>query len=406
MKRGVMLAIVAVLMTSTVLSTTATAQQRSDADLQRSQVEALRLQLANSIHLKAFDLLDELVYGWTKTPPFAVDTAVVVADVVVPLGFGSGLEALIENHLADLLLKHPETRVRLAHCPSCAALTVHSDSTGTVISRGVDNPAALGQAGKITGAKQALFLDFEAEGSALVLRARMTTLDDNLTITMARTLSSSTSSAALLRSGDRLVSADEAREQYLDALQGTGPVAIPVRLQLVQFAQPTEGGLGIPVPPLLWIQTGIELHLSHARDWSANIIVGGIWIPQLYNGVMLEARVNRLLTGTAVSLTQPNLYLFAGGVLTTVTGPTALLMRDQVPGVADLIAAATGVAVQITTYPALTTGLDLRIGNRLGMTFFMQFTPTLGTSPNIGTWVNSDLISFGNAIGGEVSLWF
>lgn len=402
MNLRVVATIIAVL--ASLSSSPTLAQSRADHALQTGQVEALRAQMANELHLKAFDLLDELVYGWTQSPPFLVDTPVAIADVVVPLGFGSGLEALIENHLADLLLKHKETHVRLAHCPTCAAMIVHSDKTGTVLSRGVDSPQALREAAKGSGARQALYLDFEAEGAALVLRARLVQLDDGMTVTMAKTLSSTTTSAALLRSGDHLVSADDARREYLDALQGKGPVNVPLRLQLVQFAS-NQNTTGIPVPPIVWLQTGIELHLSHARDWSANIVVGGIWVPQLYSGVMLEARVNRLISGTAASLTHPNLYLFAGGSLSTLIGPAALLLRDQTPGVADLIAAAAGVSVQVTTYPAITLGLDLRVGPRIGAAVFVQTAPTLYSSPNIGSWYDFG-IGRVHTIGGEVSLWF
>lgn len=395
--------ITALALTSSLLTTAAAAQERTDAELQRGQVEALRRQMANELHLQAFDLLDELVYSWTQAPPFAVDTAVIVADVTVPLGFGSGLEALIENHLTDLLLKHPETRARLAHCPTCSALSVHSDKNGTVVARGVDSPEALKQAGKATGASQALFLDFEAEGSALVLRARITTLDDQLTITFARTLSSSTTSAALLRSGDHLVSAEDARKEYLDALQQRGPINVPVRLQLINFHEPPDGGIGMV--PLVWVQSGVELNLSHARDWSGSIVVGGVWVPQLYSGLMIEARINRLLTGAAASLTHPNLYVFVGGSMSAISGPASQLMRDDIPTVADLIASATGATVEIVGYPAASVGLDLRIGNRIGAAIFAQATPSLTGSPNIGNYFDFGFTKI-QTIGGEVTLWF
>ncbi len=386
------------------LSSTVAAAELSNEELQRTQVETLRRQMANELHLQAFDLIDELVYGWTQAPPFAADTAVVVADVTVPYGFGSGLEALLENHLADLVIQHGETRVRLAHCPACQAITVHSDAQGTIVSRGVDQPGALRQAGASSGAEHALFLDFEAEGAALVLRARITSLDDDLTIVRARTLSTSTSSAALLRSGDRLISAEDARHEYLDALQQRGPVVIPVRVSLIQFAPPAEGSAGIATLPILWLQTGAEMGINHARDWTGSITIGGTFVPQLYNGLMLEARVNRLLTGAATSLTQPNLYGFVGASLTTINGPVALLLRDDVPTIADVVGAATGVVSQSTTYPAITAGVDLRIGNRLGASFFAQTTPTLAGAPSIGRYLDVGLQI--HSIGGEVTLCF
>lgn len=390
------------------MSTSFAARAEDDQSLQRTRAEQLRQQYASSIQLRAFDLLDELVYQWTLDPPASVDTRVVLADVTVPLGFGSGLEALVENHLVDLLLKHKEAHVQLVHCPGCQALTVHSDRTGTVVARGIDQPGALKAAGATAAAQQALFLDFEAEGTSLVLRARFTTLDDTMRITSARTVSSKTSSAPLLRSGERLVSAEQARKEYVDALNQRGPIAIPVRVQLVQFAEPSSDEAtagGIAPLPIFWLQSGVEFNINHARDWSGSVVVGGTWVPQLYSGLMIEGRVNRLLTGAAASLTNPNLYGFVGGQISMLNGAGALLLRDDVPNLSDIIAAATNVTVQTTFWPALTTGLDLRVGNRLGVALFAQVAPTLANSPNIGTYLNFGIAQV-HAIGGEVSLWF
>ena len=388
-------------------STTAWSQAESlsNEDLQKAQVEALRRQRTNHLHLQAYDLLDELVYGWTTTPPFNVDTPVVVADVTVPMGYGSGLEALLENHLADSLIKHPETHIRLSHCPTCSQVVVHADQEGTVLSRGIDQAGALKRIGADSGASHALFVDVEAEGSAIVVRVRLTTLDDSLTIVASKTLSSSTSSAALLRSGDHLVSAEAARQEYLDALQQKGPISIPAKLSLVQFSPPPPEVGGIANVPILWLQTGAEFNINNARDWSGSIVVGGTFVPQLYSGLMAEVRINRLVSGAAASLTHPNLYVFGSASLSTLTGPTALLLRDQTPTIGDLIGAATGVIPQTTTWPAFGVGVDLRVGNRVGAAFFAQTAPTLTTSPSVGRYVDFGVVQV-HAIGGEVTLWF
>ncbi len=242
-----------------------------DAALRSAQAEQLRREATKHLHLRAFELLDELVYGWGQAPPFASDTAVVLADVTVPFGYGSGLEALIENHFADLVIKHPEARLRLAHCPACAQVIVHADPQGTVVSRGIDQPGAMRQAGADVGAKHAIFLDFEAEGSALVLRTRITTLDDELTIVVSKTLSSSTSSAALLRTGDHLVSADVARAEYVDALEQRGPIAIPAKLMLFQFAPPRSlVGLKRQQPVDETAQRGVQRLVLRGQKWPSD----------------------------------------------------------------------------------------------------------------------------------------
>ncbi|MEM6928238.1 MAG: hypothetical protein AAF602_14995, partial [Myxococcota bacterium] len=140
-------------------------------DLRYAELERIRAQFANQVHLSAFDLVDEMVYGWTQEPAFADPTPVVLASVTVPVGLGTGLSALLENHIAEVLVAHPQTNVKLVHCPTCTQVTVHSGPTATVIARGIDNPAVWEE----LGAKSdhvALFVDVEAEGTFLVLRAR------------------------------------------------------------------------------------------------------------------------------------------------------------------------------------------------------------------------------------------
>jgi hypothetical protein len=396
--------IMIIILAAVMLVTTAHADGLSADEMQQAQLERLRAGMANELHLQAFDLVDELVYAWTQQAPFAIDTAVVMADVTVPLGYGSGLEALIENHLAQLLLKHSETHVRLSHCPACMAVTVHAEAKGTVIGKGIDQPSALAAAGQTASSQHALFLDFEAEGSALVLRVHITALSEALPIVYARTLSTSTTSAALLRSGDRLVSAEEARKEYLDVLQGRGPLTIPVRLQIAQFATPQDTTTIAPVP-LLWLQGGAEMAISNTRDWTGSLVIGGTWIPQLYSGFMVQARINRLLTGQAVSLDWPNLYAYVGGSLAMIQGPGALLLRDTQPTIADIVAAIAPGAAPSVIYPAIQLGLDLRIGNRIGVGFFVETMPTLNNVPSIGRYLDFGLVQV-HSIGGEASLCF
>lgn len=378
--------------------------------LQAARVERLRATAANHLHLKAFDLVDELVLEWLAHPPFPTDTPVVIGDVTVPLGYGSGLEALIENHLAELLLRRPETHVRLSHCPACSALTVHARQRGTVVSKGIDQPQTLIEAGMLSSSQHALFLDFEVEGTALVLRARVTRLEENQLIVYARTLSSSTSSAALLRTGDHLVTAEQARKEYVDSLEQRGPMAIPVRLSVSRFGEPAPGEDGQPaaavIPvPFVWVQAGAEMAISHARDWTGSLVVGGTFIPLLYSGLMTQMRVNRLVSGSAASLTSPNLYAFAGGSLTFLQGPAALTLGDASTDIGEVIGSlAVGTQPSIV-YPGLQLGLDLRIANRLGAAFFVETTPTLNAAPGVGKYLDYGVVQI-HAVGGEVSLWF
>ncbi len=347
----------------------------------QAQVERLRAEIANEVQLEAYDLLDELVFSWMKAPPFAQPTPVVLADVIVPIGFGSGLEALIENHLAQLLINNPECNVRLAHCPSCHALIVHSDAQGTVISRGVDSPKALAKVRGLAAAEHAMFLDFEAEGATLVLRTRITSLTDELPIVHARTLSTATLVAPMLRSPTQLKSAEDARKDYMQLLEGRGPIMIPVRLSLTAFAPGDNATLSVPVP-VPWLQVGAEMSIGSARAWTGSLAVGGTFIPTVYTGGMVQGRVYRLLSGSSFSLTRPNVYVFLGGTLAGLQGPAAaILAPTDDPPIIDFLGT-------LVTYPSVQAGIELRVSNRIIVGVFADSMPTLQTAQNVGNWLD------------------
>ncbi len=375
------------------------------AEAQRAQMEKLRAEVAGQIQLQAYDLLDELVYGWTQQPIFEVDTPVVLADVSVPVGFGSGLSALIENHFAGLVVKNPRTRLTLAHCPQCTAIVVHSGKKGTVVSRGVDQPEALVAAGALSGSRHAIFLDFEAEGSALVLRARITSLEPSLPILYARTLSTSTSSPALLRTGDQLKSAAEARKEYVDALEGRSVFTVPVRMAVRSYAQPPDQG-AVAAMPFIWLQVGAEVALTQARAWTGSFNAGVTWMPELHTGFMAQARISRLLTGSVASLTRPDLYLFVGGSVMSIHGQGARVFMSEVLNLEDLLANIPQLAVPAhATFAAFPVGLELRIGNRIGASVFLESAPALNDSPQVGKHLDIGILQF-HAVGAEVSFCF
>lgn len=389
------------LLLALVLALPATAQERAadptPEETRRAQLERLRAEMTKQIHLQANDLVDELVFGWRSSPPFEGPTAVVLADVIAPLSYGSGFESLVENHLARVLLANPETNVQLAHCPSCTALVVHSDATGTVISRGVDQPDALARLRGDSGAAHALFLDFEAEGTALVLRARVTKLEGALPIVHARTLSTRTQGAALLRSSSPLVSSEEAREEYLAVLEQRGPFTVPVRLALHTFAPSNDGSFQIPLP-VPWVHVGVEYAIDSARAWTGGLSLGGTFIPTVQAGALVQARVARLLTGSEISLTHPNLYGFVGVGLAVLQGDTASILNDTPAG--DL--------GPVASYFSLQTGLELRVSRRIGASFFVESMPTLWQHDFVGNYLNDGPLGFIqlNSVGVEATFAF
>lgn len=387
-----------------VLPRVALAADATLPEEQRAQIEDLRSEIGGELQLQAYNLLDELVYGWTQAPVFATDTPVILAGVSVPVGNGSGLEALLENHFFSLVLRAPQSRLRLAHCPQCSAQVVHSGAKGTVISRGVDTPEALTELGASTQARHALFLDYEIEGSSLVLRARITSLEPSLPIVYAKTLSSSTSTPALLRSGERLKSAAEAHQEYVDTLAGRGNFVLPFRVGVRSYAEGRNNT--VRSLPFIWLMAGFETGLTQAKAWTGSISIGGTWLPQSHVGWMAQVKVSRLLTGSAVSLTHPDLYAFIGGSVMFLQGPSTLLFRDTLPTLDELQAALTANGDNLrTTLGAYQLGLELRVKNRLGLTVFLEAAPALNNVQGVGNYLNLGPFKF-QSFGVEVSFCF
>jgi len=369
---------------------------------QNARLEMLREEIAGQVQLASFELLDEMVYGWRKDPVFDKTESVVLAGVTAPVGLGAGLQALLENHVTELVLANPGTRLRLVHCPACSGVVVHSSSQGTVVSRGVDNPAVMERLMN-SGARHALFLDVEAEGHFLVLRARLTKLTPELPIVWARTLSSEGRAAALLREPERIKSAAEARQEYLAALRDRGPISVPLRFAVRTFARP-DAGIVAP-PPLVWVQAGVEVGITEARSWTANFLLGFTRVPSSYNGLMLQARLHGLLSGDARALTRPNLYGFVGTAIMSITGPAALAFRDTTLTTEDVIADADSNEEARVTMGTLHAGLELRLSHRIGIAVFLETLPALQNSANTNAFVEFIGIDF-QAIGMEASFWF
>ncbi len=371
-------------------------------EAQMAELERVRTEIADQVHLYAYDLVDEVVYGWSREPIFDTSTPVVLAGVTVPVGLGTGMQALVENHIAAVLAENPSTNMQLVHCPTCTAVVVHSGPEGTVVSRGLDNPDVLAELGGATG-QYALFIDVEAEGTWLVLRARVTRLTPDLPIVWSHTVTTSADAPALLREATDLKSATEARKEYLDALHDRGPLTVPLRFAVRSFARP-DGRNGTPPPPFIWVQTGVELGATDARVWTASILAGYSFIPQAYQGLMAQARVSRLVTGRVRSLSRPDLYLFAGGAIMTVWGAATAPFQDDPVDSDQLLAFLTGDDPR-TAFGALHLGLELRFGNRIGISTFLETIPTLRNSRNMGDYVFVAGIGF-QTLGTEVTLCF
>ncbi len=371
-------------------------------EAQLAELDRVRTKVADQVQLAAYDLVDELVYGWITEPVFTTPTPVVLASVTVPVGLGTGLQALVENHLGAVLAENPTSNIQLAHCPACTAVVVQSGPEGTVVTRGLDNPELLERIGGATG-RHALFLDIEAEGAWLVLRARLTRLTPDLPIVWSHTIASSSSTPPLLRQPDDLKSAAEARQDYIDALHDRGPLTFPLRFVVRSYASPGSRA-GVPPPPFLWLQTGAELGANDSLAWTSSMLVGYSFIPQAYQGLMAQTRISRLLTGRTRSHIRPDLYLFVGAAVISVWGSATTSFRDDVLNADEIITDYEGDGPR-TTFGVVHFGLDLRLGNRIGLSAFLEAIPDLNDSQNLGDYIAVGSIGF-QTLGTEVTVCF
>ena len=386
-----------------LLAVPAWADPVADA-MDRRLLEA-RASVAAEVHLHAFDLIDELVLGWKDEPVFAAPTGVVLADMGVPVGLGVGMQALLENHLGEVLGANPDTQLQLVHCPACTSVVVHSGPEATVVSRGMDQPDALEQLeGASLQSQHALYIDVEAQGAFLVLRARLTRLTPERPVVWSRTLASSTSLPSMLRAPDALTSADEARQAYLDLLEGRGSVHVPLRVGVRTYALPYDP-TGLAPPPFLWVQSGVEVDLRRGGRWTGSMLGGFSFIPDAYMGIMGQARVGYLMTGRVRSMSRPDLYGFVGVSAISVWGPGTESFGSTTLTADDVLTAQDEGIVNRDTFGTIHAGVDLRVGRRIGLSFFYEHMPSMRDNPNMGSYVTILNVPF-QSLGTEVTLWF
>ncbi len=385
------------------LSTSAWADPFEDA--QQRKLDEVRSEVAGDVHLHALDMVDELVLGWKEEPVFSDPTPVVLADVTVPVGMGAGMQALVENHLADVLGDNPGTHIQLVHCPSCTAVVVHSGPEATVVSRGIDNPDALEKLEDTASQGQhALYVDIEAQGAFLVLRARLTRLTPERPIVWSHTIASSTSVPSMLRKSDQLVSAEQARRDYLDVLTGRGDIHVPLRLGVRTYAQPEDGGALAP-PPFWWIQSGAEIDITPGGRWTTSLLAGFSFIPDTYMGLSGQARAAYLVTGRVRSPNRPDIYVFLGSAVINVWGPGTESFGGDNPTADDILAAQLEDIVNRDIFGTVHAGVDVRVGSRVGMSLFYEHMPSMRENPSMGSYVTVLNVPF-QSLGTEVTLWF
>lgn len=405
-KLGALFVSTCLLLASSALAQHSGAVRAADADF--VEAEKLRREISSQVQLIAANLLDELVYAWTQAPPFDVDTPVVLAGLSVPVGLGSGLTAFLENHFFELATRNPRSHIKPVYCPACTNIFVRANQNGTLLSRGVDDAEVLSKTGLSAGAKYALHLDFEAEGSTMVLRAYITALQPELPIVWAKSISSATTAGALLRSSTNVVSAADARQEYLDLLQGRDRIEFPIRFiyrsykEQVSYYYTSDNFTSSPVTaPFLWLEAGAEMSFTQNRVWGGGFNIGYTTLHNTHEGFSFGTRINRLISGPARSLLRPDLYLVGGLTLIQVKGPNAANFIKHPKPTSDILDQSKGNDPK-ATFAAWKLGVDMRIKHRFSAGFYLETMPSLQS--NFGEYL--DLGIRFQAMNMEVGLWF
>ncbi len=291
--------------------------------------ERTRAEMANEIQFYAQDLLDELVYQWAKNPPLPETSRVVVMGINVPVGMNAQLAIMLEDHFFELLLKNRKTGLQPVHCVPCAAVVTKTTDRGTIIGRG-SQVLPLSQLMPQQNADLALYLDIEAEGSKLVLRARLVQLTKDLPIVAVKGLTTSTASAPLLRDSANLKSAEEVKQDYLDVLSRRFALTFPIRIATSIFiGADTNDPEIVAIPPLIWLKLGAETSTTRSDLWTGGLHLGISSLPKSHDAWSFSGRLSRLLTNELRSLSRPDLYFFLEGGYIEMVGPSAIIFKSN-----------------------------------------------------------------------------
>ncbi|SMF71123.1 hypothetical protein [Pseudobacteriovorax antillogorgiicola] len=315
---------------SIIISSTASAQAPME------KANRARGTVAMKLHLLGADLLDELVYRWTKNPPLAQKSDVMVMNIEGPLGLNSNLNAFLENHLFRLLIQHEKSNIVPVHCPLCSVTTAYSSPEGTIIGKGADIPKV---SGKGVNARYALYVDLSIERSLLVLRSRLVSLDEQRRVVQAETIATDSGSPPSLRKPDSLVSVKEAREEYEQILrrQGRARLSLGTKISMFNFSDSN-----VTITPMPWVLLGVDVFPSEQRDWYMNFSLGTTSIPNEFNGTQISSRYATRLLPKYSNLIQPEIFGFVGFEYFQISGNAGRVFTSsgkQSGG--DLIAAIT-----------------------------------------------------------------
>ncbi len=342
---------------------------------------AIEQAVALDIRWMGTDLIDEFVHDLEMRPPFAVPTLVTLIDLNAPVGLDERFELTAENHLIDLLLTHTQTRVQLGYCAACRKFVVKSTRAGTYMGRGGDQPELLKDLSSTGGANFGLSLNFEAEGTALVLRAQIFRLTEpGQPIFWSRSYSTSTASRLSLQKDDKLMSLAEAQAIQDDIIHKRDPLEWVSRVTMTMYSvsgdSSTSAGAST-IAPLLFAEQSVEGVLLPRRNRRMAFTVGATSIDNSMQGFMVGGHFAQLLFRDEPSRSSPDLYFTLGFHYFRLRGPGAAPFAENE---FDLYKLMNSSVEPRAAFVAYRLGVELYAKHRLGALFFIENSPKFDKS--------------------------
>ena len=335
------------------------------------------------IRLMAADLVDELVFDWKKEAPFATKRTVALADITGPVGLDDRFGVLVENRLLELLRVNPDLPLELTHCAVCRRMIVKSTVQGTLITRGIDTPEVLAGLVEASPDQLALSLNFEAEGRALVLRARIFELQGAQAIVWAKTFSTSSSARRVLRDGSNLISLTEARRQQDELLRGQDPIELTTRITVRRFEFNPGSGIdgALNAAPLPFVEQAFEGVLNPDRSSRAGLILGFTSLADSMSAWSVGGRFAWLIGRKRPSLSNPDFYGLMGFQFIRMRGPGALSFSEKQLDVNRIINTQDEPKASLVAWRL---GFEAHIKHRYGFMTFLEYIPQLRDSEVYG----------------------
>ncbi len=328
----------------------------------------------HDIRFMAADLIDEMVYQWLKEPPALPPTLLTLAEISAPIGVDSRFNDLVENRLYELVQKNPELKVSLIHCSACQQLVATSNSSRTIISRGIDQPEALAELLKVSPNTMGLSLFFEAREREVVLLAQVYELSPPQKLLWSKRLSTVMGTREALRETRPLVSLADARQMQNQILHGREPLKLVSRLHIHNFQSATDMG---SLQPLLFAEQSLESEILPLRQKRVGLSVGLTSIRDSFSGWTLGGRYASLMFRDTPSLIHPDLYWFAGLQYIRLQGLGAAVFAEEQIDVAKLLKENEDPKVSLTAYQL---GFEALIKHRFGLSVYVEYLPALSRS--------------------------